>query len=119
MSSRSSFRSISLKGSVHLVVICAIEVGESDVVLESGVAAWTGVIGLGEVRGLSTCAARSLSLGGGVDRSERRRRGEVGASPEGFLFADKRALGSGTDAFGGMVSCGGWIGGACCRGGNV
>jgi hypothetical protein len=45
--------------------------GESDVILESGVAPWTGVIGLGEVCGLSTSATRSLSLGGGVDRSER------------------------------------------------
>jgi hypothetical protein len=92
---------------VHLVVICSIEVGERDVVLESGVAPRTGVIGLGKVSGLSVSAA-AVSLVGDVDRSERR----LKSSSEDFLFADVGAVGSGAEAFGG-VAWGGVRGGGC------
>jgi hypothetical protein len=55
---------------VHLVVICSIEVGEGDVILESGVAPRAGVVGLGKVSGLSVSAA-AIPFIGGVDWSER------------------------------------------------
>jgi hypothetical protein len=56
---------------VQLVVICSIEVGESDVILTSGVASRTGVIGLGKVCGLSVSVVALVERGGGVDWSER------------------------------------------------